>query len=80
MDIKCRYSGLIPSCVVMVTSIRALKMHSGKYKVVAGRPLDPGLTSEDVEAVEKSSENMIKQIENARLLSTGSGDYQSFCF
>ena len=30
MDIKCRYSGLIPSCVVMVTSIRALKMHSGK--------------------------------------------------
>lgn len=67
MDIKCRYSGLIPSCVVMVTSIRALKMHSGKYKVVAGRPLDPGLTSEDVEAVEKGSENMIKQIENARL-------------
>jgi len=67
MDIKCRYSGLIPSCVVMVTSIRALKMHSGKYKVVAGRPLDPGLTSEDVEAVKKGSENMIKQIENARL-------------
>lgn len=67
MDIKCRYSGLIPNCVVMVTSIRALKMHSGKYKVVAGKPLDPGLTCEDIEAVEKGAENMVKQIENARL-------------
>jgi len=51
----------------MVTSIRALKMHSGKYKVVAGKPLDPGLTCEDIEAVEKGAENMVKQIENARL-------------
>jgi len=67
MDIKCRYSGLTPNCVVMVTSIRALKMHSGKYKVVAGKPLDPGLTCEDIEAVEKGAENMVKQIENARL-------------
>ncbi len=67
MDIKCRYSGLTPNCVVMVASIRALKMHSGKYKVIAGKPLDPGLTCEDIEAVEKGSENMIKQIENARL-------------
>jgi len=67
MDIKCRYSGLIPNCVVMVTSVRALKMHSGKYKVVAGKPLDTGLTCEDIEAVEKGAENMVKQIENARL-------------
>ena len=41
MDIKCRYSGAAPSCVVMVCSIRALKMHSGKFRAVAGRPLDP---------------------------------------
>jgi len=66
MDIKCRYSGLKPNCVVMVCSIRALKMHSGKYKVVPGKPLDPGLAQEDIEAVTKGSENLIKQIENAR--------------
>ncbi|HCU21475.1 MAG TPA: formate--tetrahydrofolate ligase, partial [Candidatus Atribacteria bacterium] len=66
MDIKCRYSGLKPNCVVMVCSIRALKMHSGKYKVVPGKPLDPGLAQEDVEAVTQGSENLIKQIENAR--------------
>ena len=67
MDIKCRYSGLKPDCVVMVCSIRALKMHSGKYKVVPGKPLDPGLSHEDIEAVTKGSENLVKQIENARL-------------
>ncbi len=66
MDIKCRYSGLKPDCVVMVCSIRALKMHSGKYKVVPGKPLDPGLSNEDIEAVIKGSENLTKQIENAR--------------
>ena len=66
MDIKCRYSGLKPNCVVMVCSIRALKMHSGKYKVVPGKPLDPGLAQEDIEAVTQGSENLIKQIENAR--------------
>ncbi len=67
MDIKCRYSGLVPNCVVMVCSVRALKMHSGKYKVTPGKPLDPALTKEDVPAVEKGAENLIKQIENARL-------------
>jgi len=66
MDIKCRYSGLKPNCVVMVCSIRALKMHSGKYKVVPGKPLDPGLAQEDIEAITQGSENLIKQIENAR--------------
>ncbi|MGQ9474117.1 MAG: formate--tetrahydrofolate ligase [Candidatus Caldatribacteriaceae bacterium] len=67
MNIKCRYSGLKPNCVVVVCSIRALKMHSGKYKVVPGKPLDAGITREDIEAVVKGSENLIKQIENARL-------------
>lgn len=67
MNIKCRYSGLTPDCVVMVCSVRALKMHSGKYRVVPGKPLDPALAEEDVAAVEKGAENLVKQIENARL-------------
>ncbi len=66
MNIKCRYSGLKPNCVVMVCTIRALKMHSGKYKVVPGKPLDQGLLKEDLESLEKGSVNLIKQIENAR--------------
>jgi formate--tetrahydrofolate ligase len=67
MNIKCRYSGLAPDCVVMVCSVRALKMHSGKYRVVPGKPLDPALAEEDVAAVEQGAENLVKQIENARL-------------
>jgi formate--tetrahydrofolate ligase len=67
MDIKCRYSGLTPDAVVMVCTVRALKMHSGRYRVVAGRPLDPGLAREDLQAVEDGSANLEKQIENARL-------------
>jgi formyltetrahydrofolate synthetase len=66
MDIKCRYSGLTPDCVVMVTTIRALKMHSGGFKVVAGKPLDPKLLEENLDAIRKGSENLIKQIENAK--------------
>ncbi|MCA9901198.1 MAG: formate--tetrahydrofolate ligase, partial [Anaerolineales bacterium] len=45
-DIKCRYSGLIPNVVVLVATIRALKMHGGGPKVVAGKPLDPAYTEE----------------------------------
>ncbi len=67
MDIKCRYSGAVPSAVVLVCSIRALKMHSGKFKVVAGKPLDPGLTQENLEAVAQGCSNLEKQIENMRL-------------
>jgi formate--tetrahydrofolate ligase len=66
MNIKCRYSGLVPDAVVMVCTVRALKMHSGRYRVVAGRPLDPGLTREDLKAVEEGCANLDKQIENAR--------------
>jgi len=50
-----------------VCSVRALKMHSGKYRVVPGKPLDPALAEEDVAAVEQGAENLVKQIENARL-------------
>ncbi len=66
MNIKCRYSGLKPDAVVIVATIRALKMHSGKFRVVAGKPLDPGLTTENLDAVRKGCENLEKQIENMR--------------
>ncbi len=65
MDIKCRYSGLVPNCVVIVASIRALKMHGGLAKVVAGKPLAEVLKQENLPAVEKGCENLAKQIENA---------------
>ena len=67
MDIKCRYSGLTPNCAVVVATVRALKMHSGRFKVVAGKPLDPGLVQENLEAVEEGCANLTKQIENMRL-------------
>jgi len=67
MNIKCRYAGLTPDAVVMVCTVRALKMHSGRFRVVAGKPLDPALTRENLKAVEDGSANLEKQIENARL-------------
>ncbi len=67
MNIKCRASGLVPDCVVVVASVRALKMHSGAYTVVAGRPLPEGLTKEDLPALEKGMCNLEKHIENVRL-------------
>ncbi len=67
MNIKCRQSGLKPDCVVIVASIRALKMHSGSFKVVAGRPLPDGLVKENLPAIEKGSANLVKHIENMKL-------------
>ncbi|MBI2954909.1 MAG: formate--tetrahydrofolate ligase [Chloroflexi bacterium] len=66
MNIKCRYSGLRPDAAVVVATIRALKMHSGKFRVVAGKPLDPALTREDLESLRQGSGNLVKQIENIR--------------
>lgn len=65
-DIKCRQSGLRPAAAVIVATVRALKMHGGVGKIVAGKPLDPALLAENVEAVRKGGENLAKQIENAR--------------
>ncbi|HXU19032.1 MAG TPA: formate--tetrahydrofolate ligase [Verrucomicrobiae bacterium] len=65
-NIKCRYSGLVPNCVVMVATIRALKMHGGGPKVVAGQPLNPAYTEENLELLEKGCSNLIKMIDNAR--------------
>ena len=66
-DIKCRASGLIPDAVVIVCSIRALKAHSGKFRVVAGKPLDEGLVKENLSALEEGICNLEKQIENLKI-------------
>ncbi|RMH00628.1 MAG: formate--tetrahydrofolate ligase [Chloroflexi bacterium] len=65
-NIKCRYSGLIPNCVVLVATIRALKMHGGGPKVVAGKPLDPAYTEENLELLEAGCSNLRAHIRNAR--------------
>ncbi|MFW5713759.1 MAG: formate--tetrahydrofolate ligase [Brevefilum sp.] len=64
-DIKCRYSGNTPDVVVMVATIRALKMHGGGPKVSAGAPLAPEYEREDLDLVRKGMENLMAHIENA---------------
>jgi formate--tetrahydrofolate ligase len=66
-DIKCRTSGLAPDAAVVVATVRALKMHGGIGRIVAGKPLDPALLEENVEAVRAGAGNLAKQIENVRL-------------
>jgi formate--tetrahydrofolate ligase len=66
-DIKCRVNGLIPNAVVLVCSIRALKAHSGSFKVIPGKSLDEGLTKENIPALEGGVCNLEKHIENLRL-------------
>jgi formate--tetrahydrofolate ligase len=65
-DIKCRASGLRPDAAVVVATIRALKMHGGVGKIVAGKPLDPALLSENVEAVHSGAQNLAAHIEIVR--------------
>jgi formate--tetrahydrofolate ligase len=66
-NIKCRSSGLVPDAAVVVATVRALKAHSGKYKVVAGRPLPEEMTRENPEDVLAGAANLRKQIANVRL-------------
>jgi formyltetrahydrofolate synthetase len=65
-NIKCRYSGLKPDAAVMVATIRALKMHGGGPKVVAGKPLAHEYTAENLQLLEKGCSNLTKLIANAR--------------
>ena len=65
-NIKCRYSGLTPDCVVLVATIRALKMHGGGPKVVAGKPLAHEYTQENLDLLEKGCSNLVRHIGNAR--------------
>lgn len=57
-NVKCRFSGLIPNVSVITATIRALKMHGGGPKVVAGRPLPEEYVKENVGLVEKGCENL----------------------
>jgi formate--tetrahydrofolate ligase len=65
-DIKCRASGLRPDAAVIVATIRALKMHGGVGRIVAGKPLDPALAEENVEAVRRGAANLAAQIDTVR--------------
>ncbi len=65
-DIKCRTSGLIPNAVVLVSTIRALKMHGGGPKVVAGYDLAREYVEENLELLEKGCANMVHHIQIAR--------------
>jgi len=66
-DIKCRVSGLRPNCVVVVGTIRALKMHGGGPQVTPGKPLGPEYTQENLELLEAGVCNLARCIEIARM-------------
>jgi formate--tetrahydrofolate ligase len=65
-NIKCRTSGLRPDAAVVVTTVRALKAHSGKHRIVAGRPLPEALLAENPAEVHEGGANLRKHIENVR--------------
>jgi len=65
-NIKCRVSGLTPDAAVVVATVRALKSHSGKYKVVAGRPLPEDMLKENPDDVAAGAANLRRQLENVR--------------
>ncbi|MDJ0954839.1 MAG: formate--tetrahydrofolate ligase [Acidimicrobiia bacterium] len=66
-NIKCRASGLVPDAVVLVATIRALKMHGGGPRVIPGRKLDPAYTEENLELVAAGLPNLLAHIRNADL-------------
>ncbi len=66
-NIKCRTSGLAPDAAVLVSTVRALKAHSGRFKIVAGRPLPDELLAENADDVWAGADNLKKQIDNIRL-------------
>ncbi len=65
-NIKCRASGLVPDAAVLVATVRALKAHSGKYKIVAGRDLPADLLRENPDDVDAGAANLRKQIQNVK--------------
>jgi formate--tetrahydrofolate ligase len=66
-NIKCRNSGLKPDAAVLVATVRALKVHSGRYEVKAGQPLPEEMLVENPGDVRAGADNLRKQIENIRL-------------
>jgi formate--tetrahydrofolate ligase len=65
-NIKCRLSGLVPNCAVVVATVRALKMHGGGPRVTPGKPLDASYTTENIGLVEKGCANLIAHIETIK--------------
>ncbi|HEX7536806.1 MAG TPA: formate--tetrahydrofolate ligase [Dermatophilaceae bacterium] len=65
-NVKCRASGLTPDAAVLVVTVRALKTHSGRYKVVAGHPLPPEMLQENPEDVRIGGANLRRHIEIVR--------------
>ncbi len=63
-NIKCRASGLKPDAAVLVTTVRAMKLHSGKHKVTPGKPLPEAMLAENVDDVLAGCSNLAKQVEN----------------
>ena len=66
LDIKCRISGLTPHCIVIVATVRALKMHGGGPKVVPGKPLHEAYVKENIPLLEAGCINLVRHIQNAR--------------
>jgi formate--tetrahydrofolate ligase len=66
-NIKCRVSGESPDAAVVVATVRALKAHSGAFKIVAGKPLPDALLAEGPDDVAAGAANLVKQIENIRI-------------
>ena len=66
-DIKCRTSGLVPDCVVLVGTIRALKMHGGGPKVTPGKALPKEYVEENLGLLEKGACNLVRNIEIAKM-------------
>lgn len=66
-DIKCRASGRVADAVVLVATVRALKMHGGGPAVVPGAPLKKEYTEENLELLEKGLPNLLKHIENGKI-------------
>ena len=61
-NIKCRISGLVPDAAVVVTTVRAMKLHSGRHRVVAGRPLPPAMLEENPEEVQLGAANLLAHL------------------
>ncbi|KAL2264937.1 hypothetical protein VTJ83DRAFT_7447 [Remersonia thermophila] len=65
-NIKCRTSGLVPDVVVVVATIRALKVHGGGPPISPGAPLDPVYKEENVDILRAGCVNLAKHVSNAR--------------
>ncbi|HEY1827514.1 MAG TPA: formate--tetrahydrofolate ligase, partial [Acidimicrobiales bacterium] len=61
-NIKCRESGLVPDAAVVVVTVRALKLHSGRHRVIAGRPLPPEMLQENPDEVELGAANLLAHL------------------